>query len=143
MKTQRILFRHPLFQVGLLFCFVLPGAQADDNDRFLIQDSEGFTQSLANVSKITITQHLQELQQDLKNELGTLQAELKRKSFKAIDTLITIVVPGGLLYAKLRHDSYKRSEHRMNRVSDELAQISDELVTFQADNGDLMLATTE
>jgi hypothetical protein len=142
MKTQRILFRHPLLQAGLLYCCMLSGAQAGD-DHFLIHDSEGFTHSLPNVSTITVTQHLQELQQDLKNELGTLQAELKRKSFKAIDTLITIVMPGGLLYAKLRHDSYKRSEHRVNRVSDELAQISGELVSFQADSSDLMLATSE
>jgi hypothetical protein len=31
----------------------------------------------------------------------------------------------------------------MNRVSDELAQISGELVAFQADNSELLLATAE
>jgi hypothetical protein len=140
---MRILFRHPLIQALLLCSCLSPAVQAADHGRLLIQDNEGFIQSLPNISKITVTQHLQELQQDLKSELSTVKAEMERKSFKAIDTLVTVFMPGGLLYAKLRHDAYKRSERRMNRVSEELAQISGELITFQADNGELLLATAE
>jgi hypothetical protein len=140
MKT---LIRHSLYLITLLFCGLLQCAQADDNDRFQMQDSEGFVTSLPNVSDVTVTQHLLELQQDLETELTLLKQEVQRKSFKAIDTLVTVVMPGGLLYAKLRMDSFKRSEHKFNRVSDELALISGELVAFQADNGELIIATAE
>ncbi len=140
MKT---LIRQPLFQITLLLCCLLQVAQAVAEDRFLIQDSEGFTTSLPNVSAITVTQHLQELQQDLETELTQLKGEVQRKSFKAIDTLVTVFMPGGLLYAKLRHDSYKHSERKMNRVSEELGLISGELIAFQTDNGELLIATAD
>jgi hypothetical protein len=140
MKTS---MRQPLFLIALLLCPLMQCAQAEENDRFLIQDSEGFVITLPNVSDITITQHLIELQQDLKIELSLLKDEVQRKSFKAIDTLVSVVMPGGLLYAKLRFDSYKKSERKMNQVNDELTQISGELVAFKADNGEWMIATAE
>ena len=140
MKT---LIRNPLYLIALLFCSLLNCAQAADNDRFLMQDSEGFTTSLPNASTITVTQHLMELQQDLATELTLLKDEVARKSFKTLDTLVTVIMPGGLLYAKLRIDSFKHSEKKMNQVSDELAQISGELMAFQTDNDKLLVATME
>lgn len=141
--TMNSLMRQPLFLIALLLCSLIQCAQAEENKRFLIQDSEGFVTTLPNVSGVTITQHLLELQQDLKIELSYLKNEVKRKSFKAIDTLVSVVMPGGLLYAKLRLDSYKKSERKMNQVNDELTQISGELVAFQADNGEWMIATAD
>jgi hypothetical protein len=140
MKTTNL---NPLYLIALLLCSLFNCAQAADNDRFLMQDSEGFVTSLPNVSDITVTHHLMELQQDLETELTALKQEVERKSFKAIDTLVTVIMPGGLLYAKLRLDSFKHSEQKLNRVSDELTLISGELISFQADNGDLMIATME
>jgi hypothetical protein len=143
MKSLRILFCRTLTQATLLCCCLSPAVQAADNDRFHFQDSEGFIQSLPNVSKTTVTQRLQELQQDLKTELGAVKAEVKRKRFKAIDTLVTVIMPGGLLYAKLRHDSYKRSERRLLNVSDRLDEITGELIAFETANGGLMLAVVD
>lgn len=140
MKT---LTHKPYLLIALLLFSLLNCAQAADNERFLMQDNEGFTTSLPNVSDITVAQHLQELQQDLETELTLLKDEVQRKSFKAIDTLVTVIMPGGLIYAKLRLDSFKRSEYRFNRVSDELERISGELIAFQADNGDIMIATLD
>ncbi|MEJ2691473.1 MAG: hypothetical protein P8166_00150 [Candidatus Thiodiazotropha sp.] len=142
MKMETLM-RQPLLLIALLLFPLIQCAHAEENDRFLIQDSEGFVTTLPNVSDITVTQHLLELEQDLKIELSRLKDEVQRKSFKAIDTLVSVVMPGGLLYAKLRLDSYKKSERKMNRVNDELTQISGELVAFQADNGEWMVATTE
>ena len=140
---MKSILHNPLIQTLLLLALMLQGAHAADNDRFLMADSEGFVTTLPNVSEVTVTQHLLEMQQDLKTEIDLLSAEVKRKSFKAIDTLVTIVMPGGLLYAKLRHDSYKRSERRLLNVSDRLDQISGELIAFQADNGEVMLAVVD
>jgi hypothetical protein len=137
------ILQNPLIQALFLFTFLLQGAQAADNERFLLTDQEGFTTSLPNISDVTVTQHLLELQQDLETEIGLLKEEVKRKSFKAVDTLVTIVMPGGLIYAKLRHDSYKRSERRLLRSTDRLDEISGELIAFQADNGDILIAVAD
>jgi hypothetical protein len=139
---MKVILPNPLYLISLLFCSLFTCAQAADNDRFLMQDSEGFITSLPNISDITVTQHLMELQQDLETELTALKQEVKRNSFKAIDTLVTVIMPGGLLYAKLRLDSFKHSEQQLNRVNDELTLISGELITFRADNGDLLIATS-
>jgi len=135
--------RKPLIATALLLSCMTTAAQADEPQRLIQQDSDGFCVSLRNVSEITLTQHLLELQQDLENQVGLLKDEVQRKSFKAIDTLITVVMPGGLVYAKLRFDSYKRSKNAMTLASEELAQISQDLNTFQSPNGVLVLATAE
>lgn len=134
---------NPLLQALLLFVILLQGAQAADHERFLLRDSEGFVTTLPNVSTVTVTQHLIELQQDMESKVGLLKEEVKRKSFKTIDTLVTIVMPGGLIYAKLRRDSYKRSEHRLLSATERLENISGELFAFQTDNDELLIATID
>lgn len=140
MKTLNL---NPLLIIALLLCSALQYAQAADPQRYLNQDSEGFCTTLPDVSDITIAQHLQETQLNLRSRLADLQQQLKRKSFKAIDTLITVVMPGGLIYAKLRLDSYKRSEKALALVSAELDQISGDLVSFQTENGELLVAVAQ
>jgi hypothetical protein len=134
---------NPLIQALLLLCLMLQGAQAADNDRFLMSDRDGFVTSLPNVSDITVSQRLRELQQDLEVQIVLLKEDVKRKSFKTLDTLVTIVMPGGLIYAKLRHDSYKRSERRLLSASDRLDEITGELIAFETANGGLMLAVVD
>jgi len=140
MKT---LIRQPLTLFALLLGCLLQCAQADEYDRFMLQDSDGFVTTLPNVTDSTVTLHLMALQQDLETQLSQLKEDVQRKSFKAIDTLVTVVMPGGLIYAKLRMDSYKHSERAMIRVNEELTQITGELVAFRADNGEIMIATLE
>ncbi len=140
MKTH---YHHPLMLFAMLLGCLFQCAQAEENGRFLLQDSDGFVTSLPNISNSTVTLHLIALQQDLETQLGQLKEEVQRKSFKAIDTLVAVVMPGGLIYAKLRLDSFRHSKQAMNRVNEELAQISDELVAFQADNGEIMIAIRE
>jgi hypothetical protein len=140
---MRTLIHNPLLLITLLLCSALQCAQAADTDRLLIVDSEGFYTSLPNVSDVTVTQHLLEAQLELKIRLADLEQQLKRKSFKAIDTLITVIMPGGLIYAKLRLDSYKRSEQALALVNAELDQISGDLVAFQTESGELMVAVAQ
>lgn len=134
---------NPLFQALFLFVILLQGAQAAENERFLLSDGEGFVTTLPNVSTVTVTQHLIELQQDLEITVNQLKEEVKRKSFKTFDTLVTIVMPGGLLYAKLRHDSYRRSEHRLLSTTERLENISGELFAFQTESNDILIATLD
>jgi hypothetical protein len=139
--TNRI--RHPLLLIAILICTLSQHAMADERQMYIHQDSEGFCVSLRNVSDITVSQHLQEMQVELETRISQLQVQLKQKSFKAIDTLITIVMPGGLVYAKLRHDSYKRSERALAEVNQELALISSDLIAFESANGEFVVARVE
>ena len=134
---------NPLLQALFLFAVLLQGAQASDNERFLLSDSEGFVTTLPNVSTVTVTQHLIEMQQDLASTVDLLKQEVKRKSFKTFDTLVTVVMPGGLIYAKLRHDSHKRSQHRLLSATEKLENISDELFAFQTERDDFLIATID
>jgi len=134
---------NPLMLFILLLSCVLTCVQAAEPERTLHQDADGFCVSLRNVSDVTLTQHLLELQQDMETQLGLLKDEMKRKSFKAIDTLITVIMPGGMFYATYRLDAYKKSERAVAMASEELHQISADLYTFQSNNGTLILATVE
>ena len=134
---------NPLILLTLLLSCVLTCVQAAEPARTIHQDSDGFCVSLRNVSNVTLTQQLLELQQDLETQVGLLKEEMKRKSFKAIDTLITVVMPGGMFYATYRLDAYRRSERAMTLASDELHQISDDLSTFQSSDTSLILASVE
>lgn len=134
---------NPILLALFLFAILLQGAQASENERYLHSDSEGFVTTLPNVSTVTVTQHLIELQQDLEITVDQLKEEVKRKSFKTFDTLVTVVMPGGLIYAKLRHDSYKRSEHRLLSATERLENISGELFAFQTEGDDILIATID
>lgn len=135
---------HPsLIAITLLLWGLAPLVQADEPARVIQQDSDGFCVTLRNVSEVTLTRHIQELQQDLKNQVVVLKEEVQRKSFKALDTLITVIMPGGLVYAKLRLDSYKKSQHAMSLASEELAQVSQDLDAFQSSKEVLVLANAE
>jgi hypothetical protein len=138
MKTQR----KTLILITLLLSFFFQDLAADEQ-RFIYEDSEGFRTTLRDVSDITISHHLKEMQVDLQTKISHLQTRLKQKSFKAIDTLITIVMPGGLVYAKLRHDSYKRSERALAEVNEELQLISKDLIAFQSADGEFVVARVE
>lgn len=134
---------NPLILIAILLSCVCHSAHADEQKRFIHQDSEGFCTSLRDISDVTITHHLQEVQLELQTQMSQLKEQVQKKSFKAIDTLITIVMPGGLVYAKLRHDSFKRSKRALAEVSEELELISGDLVAFQTANGELMVAKVE
>ena len=139
--TKKI--HNPLLLIVLLFSALSQQVAADERQMYIQQDSEGFYVSLRDVSDITIAHHLQEMQVEMKTKISQLQTQVKKKSFKVIDTLITIVMPGGLVYAKLRHDSYKRSEQALAEVNKELKLISNDLVAFQSADGELVVARVE
>lgn len=134
---------NPLMLLALLLCGVLTSAQAAESERTIHQDNDGFCVSLRNVSEVTLTQHLLELQQDLQTQVGLLKDEVKRKSFKTIDTLITVIMPGGMIYATYRMDAYWKSKQAMALASEVLDQISDDLIAFQPDISSLVLARVE
>jgi peptidoglycan hydrolase CwlO-like protein len=135
--------RNPLLLIVLLFSALSQQVVADERQMYTQQDSEGFYVSLRDVSDITITHHLQQMQVELETKINQLQVQVQKKSFKVIDTLITIVMPGGLVYAKLRHDSYKRSERALAEVNKELKLISNDLIAFKSANGEFMVARVE
>ncbi|MCU7845476.1 MAG: hypothetical protein KZQ93_16735 [Candidatus Thiodiazotropha sp. (ex Monitilora ramsayi)] len=134
---------NPLILIAILLGCLCHSAYADGQKRFIHQDSEGFCTSLRDISDITITHHLKEVQLELQTQVSQLKQQVQKKSFKTIDTLITIVMPGGLVYAKLRHDSFKKSERALAEVSEELELISGDLIAFQAANGEFMVARVE
>ncbi len=102
-------------------------------NRQLISDAAGFTISLQQVEQPLLLLELQQLQQELWDQQINMLTQLADMSFSAIDTIITIVLPGGLLYA-----FNKKLNHRQAQA--DLSELNGTLLQLQADISHMQIA---
>ncbi len=111
--------RDLIYLVLLLLLTALSGNSFADEmeSRQQISDNSGLTISLQQVNHPLLLLELQQLQQELWYQQVNLLAQVTNMSFGAVDAIITIVLPGGLLYAfnkKLKQQQAKNNLHELN-----------------------------
>ncbi len=99
----------------------------------MISDAAGFTISLQQVEQPLLLLELQQLQQELWDQQINMLTQLADMSFSAIDTIITIVLPGGLLYA-----FNKKLNHQQAQA--DLSELNGALLQLQADINHIQIA---
>ncbi len=110
--------RDLIYLVLLLLTALSGNSFADEMEgRQQISDNSGFTISLQQVNHPLLLLELQQLQQELWYQQVNLLAQVTNMGFGAVDAIITIVLPGGLLYAfnkKLKQQQAKNNLHELN-----------------------------
>ncbi len=99
----------------------------------MISDAAGFTISLQRVEQPLLLLELQHLQQTLWEQQINMLTQLTDMSFSAIDTIITILLPGGLLYA-----FNKKLNHQQAQA--DLSELNGTLLQLQADINHIQIA---
>ena len=101
-------------------------------ERIIQQDQAGFCISLPQVEPISLTQHIREWRASLKAQQLVLEERIERLKFNAMDTLITLVMPGGVLYAIVKHSKQVQRRQNLNLLTRDIEQLTGDLQTLES-----------
>ena len=122
---------------------LLTATDALAEERQLLTDRDGFCSSLRLLNKQLLTRHIQESRTRLRQQQADLRAKVKNQRFSGLDTIITIALPGGLLYAAIKHNAQLDERRQLERVTREITQLSGDLLTFQSAASSLQVAALD
>ncbi len=91
----------------------------------------GFVIQLPAVDIDALAEQLRELRSSLISRKQELANELETKQFDSGDTLLALVMPGGLIYAGYKKAAYARARHDLDEVSENIAEYSVDLALLQ------------
>jgi pyruvate/oxaloacetate carboxyltransferase len=83
---------------------------------------------------------VKELRQSLSNEKEQLSNSVEKKKFTSKDTLLTAILPGGMLYASYRMASYENAKNELANVSTQIEELSQDAVWLADITGETRVA---
>lgn len=89
---------------------------------------QGFITRLQVVDADTLAEQVQQLRSELIARKQQLVDEVDEKKLDSGDALLTVLMPGGLLYAGYRKAAYERARNDLAEVSDDISEYSRDLV---------------
>ncbi|MDJ0805559.1 MAG: hypothetical protein QNJ78_01880 [Gammaproteobacteria bacterium] len=102
------------------------------DQRYLMQDAEGFCMSLPMVENPTLTQRIRDWQTVLEAQRKILAERIEQLKFNSVDTIITLVMPGGLLYAAVKRSNQLERRENLALLTADLQQLDGDLNAFQS-----------
>jgi len=114
------------FRVGL----IAPETHSDYS-----VDPSGFILSVPSVEPLVLLTEMEALRAELEGGQLAWHHEVERREFGPLDAIITIVLPGGLVYAAGRLSWHRQAATTLAEVSDEHARLTDELLAYQEATG--------
>ena len=92
---------------------------------------EGFITQLQTVDSGTLADQLQELRSSLISRKQELARELDEKQLDSGDAVLTLLMPGGLIYAGYKKAVYERARNDLAKVNENIAEYSRDLALLQ------------
>jgi len=121
-------------------------AEADDSLKFfgagmlyLVQDN-GLVANFPAHDAPTTLQQVTSFHSNLQARRTRCAEELEDSRFKAHDTLITIVMPGGLLYAAAKQQRHEKAKQAYAKVSQQLQDLQQDLTHFKSASSETAFA---
>ena len=109
-------------------------------DRAMLTDRDGFCASLPQGNRETLTLRIQHNRNQLVWQQSNLSKRVESLKFGKLDTLITLVMPGGLLYAAIRKGTERKEKGQLEQLTQELASLNVDLAMFKAKDASRSLA---
>ena len=129
---------------ALLFSTQMASAQDADTQPtgwLKVQHSGGLTSNMPALSRGELKARLAELQARLIHQKAKLSVNEEDARFNAKDAMITLVMPGGLLYGAFRQHQHHQAAGQFEQVSGQLADLRSDLVAFRVTADDSLLAS--
>jgi hypothetical protein len=137
MKMQRV---HKLMLTSLMV-ILFTSSQVYADNLTVMQDAQGFCYSLEIKDSTTLTNTLVTARDEMRLKQSSLQDKVTKQKFGFLDTVITIVMPGGLLYAAIVRGKHKGREKQLAQVTEDIHQLSADILTFQSTASTLKVAS--
>lgn len=133
--------------VVLLSLFVMQ-VQADDWKNGSIQKSEwfsvdhgsGLTSRLQFVPQGELLRQIRQLRRELLTRKAVLEQTLEDSSFGLKDALITVLIPGGLIYAAQKTHSHEQAKKELALVLAQFDELAMDLVRLKAASDEAAVA---
>ncbi|MEN8168552.1 MAG: hypothetical protein ABFR65_13885 [Pseudomonadota bacterium] len=127
-----------VFTLILTSFFAATGVTA--GNRVISEDNAGFCITLPLIDKQALTRQLSDTHVKLKAQQADLRVKVNNQHFSNLDAIITVVLPGGLLYAAVKHNFQLQERRQLKLISQEINQFSRDLLTFQSAASGLRIA---
>ena len=90
------------------------------------------TIQLPYVDRDVLVEKISQLRSRLIHRKQELMQVVADKQMDGGDALITVIMPGGLLYAGYKKARYESAKNELDRVSEDIGEYSDDLLAMQA-----------
>jgi enhancing lycopene biosynthesis protein 2 len=134
---------HQFILINLVLTLALASANVLATDRFILQDSQGFCTSLPQVEKITLTHHIREWRTVLLEQQRLLTERVEQLKFTTFDAVVTLVMPGGLLYAAVKQGNHLEKRQNLSLLTEDIAQLSGDLLALETTSDKLQVTTMQ
>jgi hypothetical protein len=124
-----------------IFCtaFMLQTAQAEQAPA-PISDLNQFTIQLPDVDREALIEQVRTLRSQLIQRKQALVQSVADKKLDGKDAVITVIMPGGLLYAGYKKARYEQAKNELARVSTDIEEYSDDLLAMQSSPAQVVVA---
>ncbi len=116
-----------------IFCsaFTLQTVHAEQASVSLIAENQ-FIIQLPDVDREELVDQVMTLRSELIQRKQVLLKIVADKKLDGADALVTIIMPGGLLYAGYKKVRYEQAKNELDRVSDDIEEFSSDLLAVQS-----------
>lgn len=119
--------------------FTLQTAHAESKP-VLIGAPGQFIIQLPDVDREALAEQVRLLRSQLIVRKQALVQSVADKQLDGGDALITVIMPGGLLYAGYKKARYEHAKHELERVSADIEEFSGDLLAMQSRSAPLVVA---
>ena len=105
-----------------------------------IRHADGLTVQIPAPVTSRLLENVRQLRTRLLDEQVVLGELVEETSFDVTDTLISVILPGGLIYASYRKLSNDRAQAQLASVNKELSDLSKGLLLLKAESGETAVA---
>ena len=122
-----------------LFCtaFLLQTAHAEQTT---VTAPDQFAIELPDVDREALVEQVRTLRSRLIQRKQTLVQEVADKKMDSSDTVITVIMPGGLIYAGYKKARYEQAKNELARVTAEIEEFSSDLLAMQSGSVPVVVA---
>jgi len=104
------------------------------------ENEGGFYTSLPAVNNKQLVGLIRNYQEALTQREQEITRYLDENRLDTADVLITVVMPGGLIYAAVRKANLEEARAELTEITDDMDELSRDLLAMQAGTGELTLA---
>lgn len=132
-----------IFVLALISGLLLNSSNAMAENRYVLEDCDGFVTSLPNLDRESLSHNIDNHRTELRNQQSNLQVRVAEGSFSKLDAAITIVMPGGLLYAAYKTERQHALKTNLAQVNQDIDQLSSDLLNLASLDNKLVLASLD
>jgi hypothetical protein len=106
-------------------------------------DQQGFVVEFPAIDHQLLTEQLRDLRAALLLRRAALVTAVEDLEMGGVETILSVLLPGGLIYASYRTHEYEAAKHDLAEVDAEINELARDLSNFESELGDVAVRAVE